>query len=84
MSHAHCKGRIKFARFEALEKGIKIPKFGGSVLVGYEQYGIFLGDYYLESDGCCSFEARAQAIEDVITAIEFKIDYDESISDFPS
>ena len=46
----------------AKEIGIKIPNFGGSTMVGTEQWAIFLGDFYSEEEGCCSYEARARAI----------------------
>lgn len=64
--HLYCKAKVKFARIEAKSKGIKIPKFGGSNLVGYEQYSVFLGNFYTEQEGCCSFEARSRAIFDFI------------------
>lgn len=64
--HGYCRAQIKVARIEAKEKGVKIPPFGGSVLVGYEQYGVFLGDFYTEKSGCCAFEARKDAIFEFI------------------
>jgi hypothetical protein len=64
--HAYCRGQLKIARQEAKSCGVKIPSFGGSKLVGYEQYGIFFDDWYIEQDGCCAMEARAKAVIEYI------------------
>lgn len=66
MIHAYCRGQLKIARFEAKEKGVKVPPFGGSTLVGREQWGIFLGDWYTEQEGCCAIAARANAVIEYI------------------
>lgn len=68
--HSYCRISVKLARIEAKEKGISIPSFGGSCLVGTEQYAISLGAFYIEEDGCCAFEARSKALYQFIDQYE--------------
>jgi len=68
-NHYWCVGQIKILRWEAKEKGIKIPPFRGSVYLDGEQYGVFWGsNIYLESQGCCAYEARWRCIQEFIRA----------------
>ena len=71
--HSYCSIQVRIARIDAKEKGVKIPKLGGVVLVGYEQYGVFLGEFYGEYGACCKFDARGQAINDFVESSRSKL-----------
>ncbi len=57
---------MKFARWDAQEKGVKIPTIS-SVRIGIEDYAVFLGDnFYEEYNSCCAFYARQEAVYEYI------------------
>ncbi len=79
MSHEFCRGRLKMARVDGKEAGVKIPVISSSEMF-LDNYAIFLGDvWYQEYDACCVFEARASAIYDYIDEQVGKSDDERTI-----
>ena len=66
--HSFCCGEIKFARSEARQAGVAIPKISTTNL-SPEEFAIFFDDEEgtcIEEGACCSYKARAQAIYEYI------------------
>ncbi len=68
--HDFCRARLKMARFNARLNYIKLPAIKSS-LMHFETYAIFADpDFYREYNSCCAFDARADAVYELIDLLK--------------